>query len=106
MLADLDGDVCMRHRQAAKALLYCYTQRLGRFAARYSDPLGSHPLCIECRRPFHVEFGSALVVRFEFTQPVLGLRVVLHDCGQVITVFATQVSEELAPLTHHVKASR
>ena len=59
----------------------------------------------EGRAPL-VEVGRALVVRLEFAQPLGGLTMKAHDVGQIVSVLAAQIDEELTPIANLVEPLR
>ena len=59
----------------------------------------AHQFGRQCLLARPVEFGGALVELFELGEPVGGLCVECHHCGQVVSVLAPQILEHLPALT-------
>ena len=104
MIADLDGDRRVRHREVPQ-LGFDRRGELGAdlpASAAHDDRRGS--FVGERLLSLLVELGGALVESFEFAQTIGRLDVEFHHRGEVVAVLAAEVLEELATLAQERQA--
>ena len=99
MFADLDRHRDRRHRQLPEVAL----DELRQLRCSRSPLIADRTCCgafgIDRDRALGVEFGSTLVEVLEFTEARVGLGVERHHRGQILSVLAAHVDEELSAVT-------